>query len=251
MNLASPAPQVEPAHAEDQEHTESARAEAAPETEAAHAPPAQLVGPASTYDDPLLHAPSSVQQPKVTHCPLSVKNLRPNSLFESYVAIVPGAPPKNFLKRYLPWFFDERDFVSFGEIKKYCLVTSDTIYVYNEESDPSPLYTIYLLDDNVHQQVVVEDPKHLHTYSVTVNPLPETNQSPPYMVTLLLLQTTKNNKKQQQKVAHQLTFDTSQDAQLAMRCFEALSFVLDKKNKHQTTKATNALKSSHDAPKKV
>ena len=38
--------------------------------------------------------------------------------FEAKAAVLRGAPKKDILKRWLPLFFDERDFVAYGEVKQ-------------------------------------------------------------------------------------------------------------------------------------
>lgn len=44
--------------------------------------------------------------------------------FEGNAAVLRGAPKKNILKRALPLFFDERDFVSYGEVRNLCVAPS-------------------------------------------------------------------------------------------------------------------------------
>ena len=49
---------------------------------------------------------------------MSVAALRGDSGadFEGNAAVLRGAPKKDILKRFLPLFFDERDFVAYGEV---------------------------------------------------------------------------------------------------------------------------------------
>lgn len=49
---------------------------------------------------------------------MSVKALRggAGADFEGDAAVLRGAPKKNILKKALPLFFDERDFVAYGEV---------------------------------------------------------------------------------------------------------------------------------------
>lgn len=50
---------------------------------------------------------------------MSVAALRGNgSDFEANAAVLRGAPKKNMLKKFLPLFFDERDFIAYGEVSK-------------------------------------------------------------------------------------------------------------------------------------
>jgi hypothetical protein len=51
---------------------------------------------------------------------ISVEALRGESGadFEGNAAVLRGAPKKDILKRFLPLFFDERDFVAYGEVRE-------------------------------------------------------------------------------------------------------------------------------------
>ena len=78
--------------------------------------------------------------------------------------MIKGAVERNFLRRALPLFFDERDFVSFGEVARFVFVKGNCIFVYGQETDPNPLYAIPL--ETV--KIVLEDPKKPDKHSFTV-----------------------------------------------------------------------------------
>jgi hypothetical protein len=256
--FASPAPSVEPAFAERASIVEPATADRLAMAEAATAAPATPVGPAhvlTSYSKP-------TETPR-TEGPLPVRVLRQdgNVAFESYAAILPGAPEKNILKRALPFWFDERDFAAYGDFKKFCIITSTTTtsdhhhpqndhfydaicYVYVDENHPSPLYALPLRD----LVPVVEDRKRPNKYSITISPLPNTNESPETMVTVLL------KSKKTNQLVHQFTFDTTNDPTRAQRFCDC--FDLDKKNKVEkkattTTDKKRTIDAGTNDPKKV
>jgi membrane protein involved in colicin uptake len=115
MNLAPPAPKVEPAKAEKARQEDRAAADMAQQSEAVRVTAAKLVDPALPVDDPMRYAPFIVANPKqLNPSALSAGVLRGEngSDFESYAAVFRGAPEKIFLKQCLPFFFDERDWQS-------------------------------------------------------------------------------------------------------------------------------------------
>lgn len=152
-------------------------------------------------------ADSSLSQYAPQHATTQIESsLSPNNLrgetglvdLEGYAAIIVGAPDKNILQRVLPFMYDERDFVSFGEVKKFFMVKNGTCFVYNDKSDPSPLYAFSM--ETVH--AILEDPKKPDKGGVTISPIPNTNLPRESMVTVLLKH--RSNRKQ----AFQFTFDT-------------------------------------------
>lgn len=215
-NLAAPAPAVEPAVADKAAYSDAAVADMVQQSEPVRVSSAAAVDPALPYDDPMRYAPSIVANPKqLKPDALSVQVLRgtTGSDFESYAAILRGAPEKNFLQKWLPLFFDERDFVSFGEVKKYCLIKGDSCFVYAEESDPSPIYAIPLDD----LYAIREDRDNPDKGSITINPRPGTNKPPKNLVTILLKY--KKNRKQ----AYQFTFDIDKDPSLPKRFMDVVA----------------------------
>jgi hypothetical protein len=215
MNLAAPAPKVEAAVAEKAESVESAKANVAPQSEAVDVGAPEVVDPAVPYNDPLRFAPDIVANPKLFKPDaLSVQVLRgqDGADFESYAAVLSGAPEKNFLKRCLPCILDERDYATYGEVKKYCLVKGDTCFIYGYETDNKPLYVIPIDD----LYAIQEDPNEPDKGSITISPVPDTNMPRKEMVTILL----KYNSNSQQ--AYQFTFDTERDPTLAKRFLDVV-----------------------------
>ncbi|GAX20993.1 hypothetical protein FisN_1Lu353 [Fistulifera solaris] len=197
MNLASPAPRVEPATAADVKHEEPATARRAEPCEPAIATPAPIVEPAGLSPE-VLHAIKETRNGSTST--LTVEMLRGDqgADLECYAAVFRGAPPKNILKVLLPCIYDERDFVSYNEVKKYIVIQSETCFVYMEEKDPFPLYAISL-DKFV---AILEDPDRPDKGSATISPVPGTNRSRDGMVTVLLKYPDTGNQ------AYQFTFDT-------------------------------------------
>lgn len=197
MDLAAPAPKVEPAVASSVASTEPALADQAQQSEPPHVLAALPVEPAiAGYDE----SPRNVQAQNSKPAPLSVEALRGDrgSDFEAYAAVLRGAPPKNLLKTYFPCCFDERDFITFGEAKRYVIIKGPSCFIYGEQHDPSPLYAIPL--EEVY--AVQEDPNQLDPASVTVSPRPGDHSSPSEYSTVLLKYKTNHTQ------AYQLTFDT-------------------------------------------
>lgn len=198
-NLAEPAPKVDAATVSCILSVEPATASPASPVGAATVEPVASVEPATLYKTPTVE-PSSLEG-------LSTKKLRGSSGadFESYAAVIKGAVQKNFLQIFCPCVYDERDFVSYGEVKNYVLVKDGYAYIYVHESDPSPLYAFEL-----NRYIpVLEDPEKPERTSWTVSPMPDTNLSRPSMKTILLKKKTDGNQ------AFQLTFDTEHDPTLA------------------------------------
>jgi hypothetical protein len=135
-------------------------------------------------------------------------------------AIIKGPVQRNFLRRYFPLIFDERDFVSFGEVTRYLFVKGNCIFVYGQDTDASPLYAIQL--ETV--RAVQEDPKNPHKDSYTISPRAHTNrvglgvgEARENLVTILLLNAETG------KHAYQITFDTVDDKSVAKRFLDVLS----------------------------
>ena len=133
--LADPAASVEPATASVPEHVKPAQAEQATAVESVRVDAPSEVGPAVPLD------PTVINQDSESPLALSVQALRGTngSDFESYAAILRGAPDKHCLRLWLPCLFDERDFVSYGEVRKFCLVKNSNCFVYTTHTDQQPL----------------------------------------------------------------------------------------------------------------
>jgi len=199
-NLAEPAPIVESAKATSIGSTEPATADAVGPSEAIQVGSALPVEPATTVDCAMDLAPPSVQNPtKIDKKSLSVSQLREGTGvdLETYAAVIQGAPSKNWLQKWAPIIYDERDFVTYGEVKKYILIKNGVCFVYSEATDLFPLYTVALHEF----RAVAEDPDKPDKGGVTISPLPNTNKPKVTMITILL----KNHKGKQ---AHQFSFDT-------------------------------------------
>jgi hypothetical protein len=99
-----------------------------------------------------------IEQPQTTRDEMSVQALRgeTGADFESKAAVLRGAPKKDILKRWLPFAFDERSFVAYGETLRYVLIKGDCCFVFADQNEPAPLYAIPL--DEVYP--VLEDPKN-------------------------------------------------------------------------------------------
>jgi hypothetical protein len=252
---ATPAPQVDPAVADKAPLEDAAIVEMARPVDAAIVEKAQSVDPALTYDDPMRYAPNNVRNPKQSEpAALSVEFLREESAvsgdvvsaFECYAAVLQGPPQKNIFRSCLPCVFDERDFVSYGEIRKYILVrgnrgSNQSCFVYGDKTDPAPLYGINLDDFDAFR----EDPEHPDPYSVTISPVPNTNKPRKEIITVLL------RYKSNQAHAYQFTFDTSTDLTLADRFLHLFTKDNIPSNKFDQRDGDGSLISSDKISKKV
>ncbi len=143
----------------------------------------------------------------------SVEALRTTGkiLFEGYAAVIIGPVQKNLCERALKCIYDERSFLSYGEVKRYIVIIkgSNTIFVYADADMPSPMYTIPL--DNL--QLEKEDTQHPHFFSHTISPEANAgvlgepfsnNKSKASLDTVLFLD-------DRGKIAYQLAFDNSEE----------------------------------------
>ena len=224
MNLADPAPKVEPAVADAADREETIQlATAAPTVEPAVATAAEAVERAQTIQDPRAFAPRNVQNATAqtleqAQQSLSVEALRlmsPNGRldFESYAAVIRGGVQKNFARKFLPFIFDERDFVAFGEVKYFVAVSGQLCMVYAEETSLKPYYALDLSEFIA----IKEDPNKPDPKSFTVSPEPDTNKPRPTMITILL------KDKVTKKLAYQFTIDTFKDKSLAKRFLDVVT----------------------------
>lgn len=195
--------------------------------QAAFASKAVKVGAAEVVEEPAIEAAPRVSvavvgddlkfAPKVPPrkpSALSVTELKKQGAdFESVAGIIKGCAQKDILKRFLPFIYDERDFISYGEIRRFLFVRGNCIFVYGEKSDPLPLYAIEI--QNLRAEI--EDPKNPDKYSFTVSPQANTNLPSSDYTTVLLKE--KNSRKQ----SYQITFDTSKDKSLVKSFMDVLS----------------------------
>jgi hypothetical protein len=233
MNLAAPAPRVEAASAESAGVVEPATVQRALPSDTVIVTPPPRVEQA----DPSLAFSLPISSTKEPSHPLSTRNLRLQGSLEceGYAGVIQGALPMNFLKRCMPCFHD-RDFVSFGEIKRYIMLQNTTCFVYNSRDDLQPLYVISLHD----LYAIQEDPMHMDPFSITVSPLPGSLQSPPNLVTILLKYVKDNSQ------AYQFTFDTDDDSSLPKTFLDAVqrattSPLVPVVNEHHVTSQDNVV----------
>ncbi len=207
--LALPAPKVEAAFSSRAPDVEAATTNRARVEEPGTAEPAQSVEAAALFD-PKVDAP----RPKETLVEkgISVRALRGENGadFESIVAVLRGAPEKNFLRRWIPCCFDERDFISFGEVKRFVVIKGNCCFVFTEETDVQPIYAIPL--DEV--RPFMEDPSKPEKTSVTVSPTSSKGTSADLVTVLLRYHDGAH--------AYQFTFDASNDRSVAKRFYDAV-----------------------------
>jgi hypothetical protein len=203
--LAQPAPEVEAATSERAPVVECAATDCATEADAATADRAEFVDPAVLFD-PKIHAPTITQTQDGNK--ISVQCLRGKSGadFEGVAAVLKGGNQnENCLAALLPWCFRERDFVSFGEIKRYAVIKNDCCFIFIDENELQPLYAIPL-----HQMTtIVEDPKNPDKCSVTISPTSVKTSNYDFVTVLL--------KDDRGGLAYQFTFDKSNDWTIVKR----------------------------------
>ena len=226
-HLAQPAPKIEALSVEKAPKVEPATTDSAQVVEPATVEQAQAVLPALLFD-PKRDVPQAKEVTKEKG--ISVKALRgtTGADFESVVALLRGAPKKNFLKKALPLFFDERDFVSFGEVKRFVVIKGDSCFVFTEDTEIQPLYAIPL--DEV--RPVMEDPKKPDKNSVTISPT-SANTKNADLVTVLL-------KYHNGSQAYQFTFNTSKDRSVAKRFYDTVQNASKAKSKTVTASILRA-----------
>ena len=108
--------------------------------------------------------------------------------------------------------YDERDFVAWGEVARFVFVKGNCIFIYGQDDDPRPLYTIPLGSFGAFQ----EDPKKPSKDSFTISPRVDSNDARQHLVTVLL----KDRKTMEQ--LYQITFDTSKDKHLVQQFLHVL-----------------------------
>ena len=242
MNLALPPIRVEEAVAAPCEVEEPATADPVRPTHSMRGivrvepPPTVEAATIDLMTTTTTHTGPQVPPPSKAISPLSVEGLRmaPGvTHFEGDVAILPRAPGKTMLQIVLPCLYDDRHFVAFGEAKKYCVVKDIICYVYNDPTDPEPLYQISFATTTTttkyYYTVIMEDRWHPDPTSTTISPEPHTNLPRPEMKTVLLFQvagTTTTAKSSSTQLLYQFTFDTSSDATVADRFLSILQSII-------------------------
>jgi len=240
MKLAEPAPWVEPAIASSAAFVDPAQTDCAPPCEPATADPAPEVEPATAssihssqhYNNNNKSTTEAVvvtpmEQPRASAVTVSVLRGNQGAELECYAAILRGAPQKNILQRFLPCLFDERDFVSYGEVKKYMVIKANTCFVFGEETNPSPMYAIPLHEVFAILENYYDKPGRA---SITISPLPDTNKPPKCLVTVLL------KYRKDGKHAYQFTFDTDRyDKSFPKRFMDLVNQASQKDGRHYVT----------------
>lgn len=210
QGLAKPAPYVGTAKAQAADVSKSVKVEAAEVVEEPNIDAAPVVSGAVVGDD-LKFAPKAVPGKASV---LSVAELKKQgNEFESEAAVIKGRATKDILKRCLPFFYDERDFLAFGEVRRYIFVRGHCIFVYGQKTDPNPLYVIEIQK----LRAEIENPAKQDKYSFTISPQAGTNISGSYFTTILL------KDKHTGKQLYQITFDTRDDKSLVKRFMDIMS----------------------------
>ena len=228
MVVVDPAPKVEKALAHAAEPREAPYADAALSSSGVKAE-VPLPAGAAYADPPRGSLPEeSISNPtslSMKDCDkkISVEELHMHSkiLFEAPAAVIIGQAEKSICQRMIPLLFDERSFLSYGECKRYILITNGTIFVYADITDPSPLYTIELADLIPKE----EDSNNPEFYSHTISPeantgLPFQNKSKESLSTVLL--------KKGKAIEFQFAFDKSEAGSDAAEKF--ITAVMSSKN---------------------
>ena len=228
MHVPTPAPKVEAATAE------AVKPKAAPLAEqpvASSATNAETVSASFVWADPPPNASLTTDADKDDdntdkkkyddETKPTVEALRATGkiVFEGYAAVIIGAVHKSLCEKSFQCFYDERCFLSYGEVKRYIVIMKDSnvIFVYGDADMPSPMYTIPIEElDCLH-----EDPNNPSFYSHTISPeanpglLGEpfsNNKTKGSLDTILLLDG-------QGKIAFQLAFDRSEEGESVLDTF--------------------------------
>ena len=185
MNLAEPPRRVSPATAEMAqaakavEHDDEYKVQTAENFDGLNVKPAEEVDAAVMVDDPRKFAPTHLlEKPRTNqndHKNLPVSKLKESETgiaFESPAGVTNGViitavrKCTLVLSKILPALYDERDFVSLGEIMRYVVLKDNVLFVYTQKDDPTYLYSLPLES----LKVVLENPKKPHKRSMTVSP---------------------------------------------------------------------------------
>ena len=153
--------------------------------------------------------------------------------FESQAAVLRESPKKNLLQVWLPFIFDERDFVSFGEVLRFVLIKGNCCFVFADKESHAPIYAIPLEEVTAR----LEDPNHPDASSFTISPSPQKrfrNKTKKEFATVLL------NYRNDGSHAYQFTFETSNDASIAKRFCALIEESITTKNRAVTASVQKA-----------
>jgi hypothetical protein len=226
--MAKPAPKVEAPKVEPAPQVEAATAAAAKPRAAPVADVAPMVEPAAADPPPIDDGsfgpiptkrsnnvakatqnsmPTTIalreEDDQPTHNSLSINKLRTVHIitFESPAGVIIGPAQKDICQKLCPCL-GERSYISYGEIQRYILLTDhNTLFVYADSTDPSPLYTIPCI--GLIPQI--EGVHHRDVNSTTISPGTEgTNMRMNSLETVLLYD--RNG-----KIQLQFAFDTTNE----------------------------------------
>ena len=209
QELAQPAPIVN-----------EAKAQAPSESKSVIVKPAEIVEEPKIQDAPIVSGAvvDDYQKfaPKITPqkaSSISVAELKKQGTdFESHAAVIKGGVEKDFIQKHLSFLFKERDFVSYGEVRRFVFVKENCIFVYGGKTDPKPLYVIEL--ETIRAEI--EDPMKPDKHSFSISPQAGTNKPGSHFMSVLL------KDKYSGKQSYQITFDTRTDKSLLKRFMDVL-----------------------------
>lgn len=152
---------------------------------------------------------------------LSLSALRSQRLlFEGPAAISRGMQTTTYRKfqivlskciPYGKYLYDEKDYVSYGELLRYIAVIDGTLLVYTEETATHPLYSVPIDSLNA----VKERREKSHPKSVIVSPMANTNMQPIDLQTVLLVDARND-------LILQCTFDCKRNFEIVDRFVRAI-----------------------------
>lgn len=138
----------------------------------------------------------------------SVESLRLNSYshFEGYAAVLP-AVKKQLYQKILPFLY-ERNFIPYGEARRFLVIKHDICFVFLDDVSTSPLFTFSV--DNLVPKI--EDVKNPDPNSTTISPIASSkyNASGDTYTTILLRVREEN--KRHTKLAYQVSFEKRNDS---------------------------------------
>eukprot|EP00591_Stephanopyxis_turris_P002911 CAMPEP_0195527242 /NCGR_PEP_ID=MMETSP0794_2-20130614/28773_1 /TAXON_ID=515487 /ORGANISM="Stephanopyxis turris, Strain CCMP 815" /LENGTH=275 /DNA_ID=CAMNT_0040658109 /DNA_START=110 /DNA_END=937 /DNA_ORIENTATION=- len=234
MDLATPAPIVGPATVENAPLVEPATvtpvqpkhpatAEPATHVEPATAEPAmmdtdQLIKQQPSHGStipcmPCQHSHAYHPTNGVATNGASVNTLRGGrgADFEGYCGILRAAAKHSLIQLLGNCCMKERDFVAYGEVRRFALLKDTFCFVFEDEDGTSPLYAIPMSN----LSAVVEDESDPHPSSNTISPSGVSHGPVGAYETVLLF-------KDGNKLEYQFTFDVRKDGGMAKRFANAV-----------------------------
>lgn len=119
---------------------------------------------------------------------------------ETYASFL-RVPKREWLRRWLPWIFDERDLVHFKENRRFLFVRNNCCFVFLDEYCDAPLYVIDLDELTANR----EDEANLEATSLEMSP----SEYKDSLITVLLKRMGRN--------VYHCTFDGREDQAVAQR----------------------------------